>query len=71
VPTSTGFVQPNSWIEAAMAAICAGLWVRGLLARGIKRSIGQRSIWMSTLTGSSGTRRFDGNPDYKSDLIPL
>jgi hypothetical protein len=56
---------------AAMLAICSRLWVRGLFARGIKRSIGQRSIWMSTLTGSSGTRRFDGKSDYKSDLSLL
>ena len=34
-------------IEAAMLATCSRLWVRGLLARGISRSIGQRSIWMS------------------------
>jgi hypothetical protein len=34
-------------IDAAMLATCSRLWVRGLLARGIRRSIGQRSIWMS------------------------
>jgi hypothetical protein len=26
---------------------------------------------MSMLTGSSGTRRFDGKPDYRSDLMSL
>jgi hypothetical protein len=30
-----------------MLATCSRLCVRGLFARGISRSIGQRSIWMS------------------------
>jgi hypothetical protein len=44
---------PHSRMDAAMLATCARLCVRGLFARGISRSIGQRSIWMSTLTAPS------------------
>jgi hypothetical protein len=50
-PARIGFVHPHSRIEAAIRATCSRLCVRGLFARGIKRSIGQRSIWMSILIG--------------------
>jgi hypothetical protein len=43
-PTRIGFVQPHSRMDAAILAICSRLCVRGLVARGISRSIGQRSI---------------------------
>jgi hypothetical protein len=46
-PTRIGFVNPNSRIEAAMLATCSRLCVRGVFARGISRSIGHSSIWMS------------------------
>ena len=36
--------EPNPTIEPAILATCSRLCVRGLLARGISRSIGQRSI---------------------------
>jgi hypothetical protein len=44
-------VQPHSRIEAAIARICASLWVRALRAYGITLSIGQRS------TASAGQER--------------
>jgi hypothetical protein len=50
--TKTGFVQPNSLIEAAIWATCSRLWVRGLLARGISFPIGQRSISMAMFGGT-------------------
>jgi hypothetical protein len=53
-PTRIGLVQPHSFIDAAIRATCSRLCVRGLLDRGIRRSIGQRSIWMSTLPNSHG-----------------
>jgi hypothetical protein len=61
-PTKIGFVQPHSRIDAAMWATCSRLCVRGLLARGIRRSIGQRSIWMSISTGGLACAFFAIHP---------
>src|SRR5450759_3448483 len=36
-PTSTGFVQPNSLMDAAIWATCSGVCVRGFVIRGISR----------------------------------
>jgi hypothetical protein len=47
-----GVVHPNSRIDAAICAICELLCVRGLLTRGMSRSIGRRSIRMPMFAGT-------------------
>ena len=48
--TSTGLVQPNSTIDAAIWATCASQWVRGLRSYGCRRSIGHSSIRSASAT---------------------
>jgi hypothetical protein len=73
VPVDQNWVGPAELLDRRCDAghLLTAVSARGLFARGIRRSIGQRSIWISTLTAVSGTRRLDGKPDYRNDSMAL
>jgi len=52
-------------MEAAMWATWSRLCVRGLLARGMSRSMAQSSIWMSMFGPATVAVVFFRKPDYR------